>query len=336
MTTSKPRTPRQPKQPKPPKSTKLPEQLEQPEPPEPTEPDEFEFFDEEDDEFVSEQVEPSPIAQANLLTFTQPKSPGIMPGMNPAAVKRQQSQEQIRERRRRALGESLLALALEEQDPDFKNKVYEIIVHTGMDVNDPALLLMIATGRLETLLEESPKELSALFDQWAEVTHSQITNYREGLEHYERAAVKGQQKAIARAAEKLVQKVAIEQFVKSINAMSIGIGAGVVLLAIGAGFLAGNMWASARADNVTYAPGKPRQLSLTEANALQWATSDEGQFAQDLMKWNADLLTPSAGKLPCEMEAAQLGVTLEVEGRKASSGFCTLWVAPATQRGLAR
>jgi hypothetical protein len=330
MTTSKSRTPRQPKQPKPSK------QIESPKLPEPTEPDELEFFDEEDDEFVADVAEPNPIAQPNLLTFTQPKSPGIMPGMAPAAVRHQQSQEQLRARRRKALGESLLSLALEEQDPDFKNKVYEIIVHTGMDVNDPALLLMIATGRLETLLEESPKELSALFDQWAEVTHSQITNYREGLEHYERAVVKGQQKAIARAAEKLVQKVAIEQFVKSINAMSIGIGAGVVLLAIGAGFFAGNIWGSARLKNVTYAPGEPQRLSLAEANALQWATSDEGQFAQDLMKWNADLLTPSAGKLPCETEAAQLGVTLEVEGRKAKSGFCTLWVAPATQRGLAK
>jgi hypothetical protein len=329
MTTSKPRTPRQPKQPKQPKPS---EQLNPPKQPEPPEPDDFEFFDEED-EFVADLVEPEPIAPANLLTFTQP---GIMPGMAPATVKRQQSQEQIRARRRKALGDSLLALALEEQDPDFKNKVYEIIVHTGMDVNDPALLLMIATGRLETLLEESPKELSALFDQWAEVTHSQITNYREGLEHYERAAVKGQQKAIARAAEKLVQKVAIDQFVKSINAMSIVIGAGVVLLAIGAGFFLGNTWAIARAENVTYAPGKPRQLSLAEANALQWVTSEEGQFAQDLMKWNTDLLTPSGGKLPCETEAAQLGVTLEVEGRKAKSGFCTLWVAPVTQRGLAK
>jgi ElaB/YqjD/DUF883 family membrane-anchored ribosome-binding protein len=317
MTTSKPRTPRQPKQPK---QSKPPEP---PEPPKPTEPDELEFLDEEDDEdeIASDPVEPSPTAQANLLTFTQPKIPGIAPGMAPAAVKRQQSQEQIRTRRRKALGESLLALALEEQDPGFKNKVYEIIVHTGMDVNDPALLLMIATGRLETLLEESPKELSALFDQWSEVTHSQITNYREGLEHYERAAVKGQQKAIARAAEKLVQKVAIEQFVKSINAMSIGIGAGIVLLSLGAGFFLGNVWAIAR-------------LELDEANALQWTTSEEGKFAQDLMKWNADLLRRSGGKLPCETEAAQLGVTLEVEGRKAKRGFCTLWVAPATQRGL--
>jgi hypothetical protein len=309
MTTSKSRKPKQPKQPKQPK---------------PTEPDELEFLDEEDedeDEFVSDLVEPSPTTQANLLTFTQPKSPGITPGMAPAAVKRQQSQEKIRERRRKDLGESLLALALEEQDPGFKNKVYEIIVHTGMDVNDPALLLMIATGRLETLLEESPKELSALFDQWSEITHSQITNYREGLEHYERAAVKGQQKAIARAAEKLVQKVAIAQFVKSINAMSIGIGAGIVLLSIGAGFFLGNAWAIAR-------------LELDKANALQWTTSEEGQFAQNLMKWNADLLTRTGGKLPCETEAAQLGVTLEVEGRKAKRGFCTLWVAPATQRGL--
>jgi hypothetical protein len=47
-----------------------------------------------------------------------------------------------------------------------------------------------------------------------------------------------------------------------------------------------------------------------------------------LMKWNSDSLT----NLECKKDVKRLGVTLEVAGRPATEGFCTIWVEPVEKR----
>ena len=81
-------------------------------------------------------------------------------------------------------------------------------------------------------------------------------------------------------------------------------------------------------------PTGPRQLTLEQAKALDWATSAEGQFSRKLMHWNQDLLSRDRnGQLVCANEVNRLGVTLEMlPNRKATAGFCTLWVQPPNQR----
>lgn len=256
----------------------------------------------------------------------------VPPGMTPASIQQRREQEKLYEQRRKVIKDSLLSLALEEQDEAFKNKVYEIVIQTGIDVDDPAFLMMIASGRLEKLLEESPKELSALFDQWSDLVHSQLADYQKGLEHYEQAAVKGQQKAIARAVSDLIRKTAVEKFLHSFNAVSIGLGAVVILVAAGMGGLLGAGWATWQQAQVDYSPAQPRRLTLEEANALQWAMSEDGKFARQLLEWNQDLLSRSGSSRLCEQETAQLGVTRIVGSKAAKNGFCTLWVVPPAQR----
>jgi hypothetical protein len=48
------------------------------------------------------------------------------------------------------------------------------------------------------------------------------------------------------------------------------------------------------------------------------------------MKWNSDSLT----NLECKKDVKRLGVTLEVAGRPATSGFCTIWVEPVKSISL--
>ncbi|PSB49206.1 hypothetical protein C7B80_03135 [Cyanosarcina cf. burmensis CCALA 770] len=301
--------------------------------------DENEFIDDElDDEDLSELLdEPDASVAIEPSTAEVPKkaSVKVLPhGMTREAVDRRKKKRLLYERRRKRLDNTILALALRGKDESFKAKVYEIVIQTGLDPEDPAFLLLIATGRLELLLEESPKELEALFDQWSERIHAQLQNYREGLEHYERAAVKAQEKAIAQSVQALIQKAAIDKFLHSINAISIAAGAALILIAGGLGWALGVGWLTWQQARVEYAPGKPRQLTLEEATALKWATSSQGQFARNLMSWNQTLLARqgfSRSRL-CEQDAKQLGITLELEGRKAKSGFCTLWIVPPNQR----
>ena len=223
---------------------------------------------------------------------------------------------------------TLLDLAIRGKDDAFKARVWEIVVQTGIDPDDPAFLMLVATGRLEVLLEDSPQEMETMFDQWQ-------TQLYDRLQTYEKVAIKGHQKAIAQTVSALIRRTEFERAIHSVPSL---IAAGLLLMVTAGlgGFLgiAGLSWyqASRPLD-----PAGPRQLTLDQAKALDWATSTEGLFARNLMHWNQDLLSRDRnGQLVCANEVKRLGVTLEMlPNRKATAGFCTLWVQPPNQREFA-
>ncbi len=73
-------------------------------------------------------------------------------------------------------------------------------------------------------------------------------------------------------------------------------------------------------------------LSNADTALLHWAKSDEGKLAKDLARWNSRGLTPKGKTLICEQEAADLDVTLTLEGKSVNSGWCALWIRPADKR----
>jgi vacuolar-type H+-ATPase subunit D/Vma8 len=89
----------------------------------------------------------------------------------------------------------LLDLVLEGKSNEFKVKVYEIVRLSKMDANDPSFLLLVATGRLEVLLEQFPHDLSQMLQQemqtyqqglqqtkkWFEVEKTDLKGYVQGL-----------------------------------------------------------------------------------------------------------------------------------------------------------
>ena len=58
--------------------------------------------------------------------------------------------------------QTLLEILLEGRSDRFKAKVLEIVYRYHVDVNDPNLQILIATGQLEVLLEEMPDRLEAI------------------------------------------------------------------------------------------------------------------------------------------------------------------------------
>ena len=72
----------------------------------------------------------------------------------------------------------------------------------------------------------------------------------------------------------------------------------------------------------------PESLPLDQANDLRWAASKEGKLAQNFLKWNTD----SLGNLNCKKDVKQLGVTLELQGRKATEGSCTIQQVVSSMR----
>ena len=61
---------------------------------------------------------------------------------------------------------------------------------------------------------------------------------------------------------------------------------------------------------------------------MKWGMSNEGKFAKNLINWNRGYLENGE----CIKDAQKLGVVLSQYNRKASSGFCTVWVTPVNQR----
>jgi len=215
-------------------------------------------------------------------------------------------------------------------EPDHvKAKVLEVLMQYNLDSDDPAFVLMAATGRLQALLEEKPKDLNALFEQWRDQTYRQVADYREGLKEYERTALEAQKTAIAQTVQSLIRKTAIEQFMHQLSAASTIVAALLLVVAAGVGGGAGWMYAQWQRSQVEADPSGKRQLTLEQANALKWAMSREGQFSREMMVWNQDLLTRNwQGRFTCEEQAKKLGVVLKVGEQKVETGFCTLWVRP--------
>ena len=228
--------------------------------------------------------------------------------------------------------QNALERLLKEEPESVKAKVWELISEYDLTSDDPAFTLMTATGRLQVLLKDSPVELKAMFEQWQAELYAAIAQYREGLKQYEQTAVKAQQTAIAHSVHTLLRKTAIDQFMHQLSAAST-ILAGTLLVA--AAVIGGGMgWAIStqqqnQLDPTQLDPQGKRQLTLEQANRLQWAVTPEGKLAQNLTQWNKDLLERDwRGQFACEQQAQKLGVTLKLGNQQAKSGFCVLWVKP--------
>ena len=214
---------------------------------------------------------------------------------------------------------SLLDIALEGQSEEYRRKVLELAFKGKIEPTDPIFLILLATGRLEVLIQESPKpeDFELAFDQW-------VARINKTLASYERVAVQKQEGQIAEAVNSLVRQTELTRWRTS--ALALIPAAGVLLVALGAGAVMG--WMGFVRSQGGFAPGEPSRLTQEQAEALRWASSAEGKFARNLIKWNSDSLT----NLECKKDVRRLGVTLEVAGRPAKSGFCTVWVEPVEQR----
>ena len=82
---------------------------------------------------------------------------------------------------------SLLDIALEGQSEEYRRKVLELAFKGKIEPTDPIFLILLATGRLEVLIQESPKpeDFELAFDRW-------VARINKTLASYERVAVEKQ------------------------------------------------------------------------------------------------------------------------------------------------
>ncbi len=241
-----------------------------------------------------------------------------------------------------AFSEQLIDYALEGQSDEFKSKVLALAYKAKVPPDNPLFLVLLSTNQLELMLKRAPNEIDSHFN-------TNVTLLQDTLAGYEKAAVKSQTSAISQAVSSLVQKSVVvqreirqeqpfEEFDEEEKSSGRGFDLGGLLksvpnglfflCAVGIGYLLG-------LTVPTYLQGGYAgtvKLTQKQFEALKWAESKDGQYAKDLMKWNASLLEGSPGNRDCEQEAKRMGVTLEIQGRKASNGFCVLWTEPSKSR----
>lgn len=209
---------------------------------------------------------------------------------------------------------TLLDKLLDGKPDEFKRKVFELVARTGYtDFNDPLFVILISTGSLQVLLNEKPAELEALFNRWA----STIT---KSLDLVEAQIVERQKAAIAEAAGDLIRKAERQEATRLIKSVLPGACAAAAVLVVG--FIAGMTVPPMLKGG--YVAGE--QLSVSDVETLRWASSKEGQYARNLMRWNADYLKV------CESDTAKIPVKLSLGQKEAVNGFCLLWTQPPEKR----
>lgn len=237
---------------------------------------------------------------------------------------------------------SALDRLLEGRDPQYKAKILQLVNHCGItDFNDPMFLFLLATGQLQLMLADAPKDLGNLFiqgnnqtkqifDRWSHEISSVLLGVEAGI-------VQRQQTAIADASKLMVAKVIKDgeerhkKFLKDAERAesrrlfkSILPAVGILTAVLGFGCFMGM-------TIPPYLQGGyvgTRNLTAEEAASLKWASSAEGKKARFLMEWNRDYLDT------CENDAKALGVKLTFGKSTAQKGYCILWTRPPQERGL--
>lgn len=270
-----------------------------------------------------------------------------------------------------AKNRAFLAQVLQDKTEQEREIIMRIAMQTDIRGDDPLFIILLATGQLELLLHKKPAEIEALFGDWyekwsrewrkrlkysnalfrehAKSLRNYIQETQDALEASSQAALDAHGYKIADAANKLVKRAALTKV--SHDAVAITKAALYVFLATSIGVALGLaiplFW---KPPQPQLDPAGARQLTLEEAKALswamsdvgksaqkhpdlvQWATSQQGQYARELMQWNQVLLSKRGSKFLCEKDAEKLGLTLRLEGRETKSGFCTLWVRSPRER----
>lgn len=216
--------------------------------------------------------------------------------------------------------EALLDKILRQHDsPRIRENILEIVNATGVRENDPVFLLLVGTGKLQGLLETGPEQIKQTF----EYAHQQIIGK---LEDYEQAARRGVENQVAQMANQAIAKAGKSKAQITAQALIGGGIAALLLIAIGAAM--GFAWFK---TTTRLAPGGPVQLTLKQAEALEWAISKEGLYARQIVTWNEDLL---GGECQAQIQQFidQEGLTIQYGARKARRGLCLLWIVSPEKR----
>ncbi len=207
---------------------------------------------------------------------------------------------------------------LDQFDEEMQVRILRTLADSGVKKNDPIFTsLLYITGVKETL-ERGPGEMRQVVDYG-------MRQFLDAMEDAKQVAAMTTEKRIASAVDALLQKTNESKNRVTIQSL---IWAGVSLLSMFViGWASCNWYRGSRQSQVVLDPSEPRKLTQEEARSLDWAMSPEGRKARQIVEWNEGLI---GGE--CEEDARAFNVTIQIGRRRATSGYCVLWVQPPDKR----
>ena len=225
-------------------------------------------------------------------------------------------------------GLNMLEHLLKDKSTIYTSKILTIMLQYKIKADDPIFLLLLCTAELEQLMvnlplslisfgEEFLSELESLFKEY--FGEDADTQQRFDLANAEYLAL------VAAGAEKIIDNVSERKFYGNVNAIAktIGPALGMLVLSFGLGVF-GTLHFNKLSTRALVGSGK---LTVEQLEALDWAQSNEGKQLRRIGEYNSGYI----GKA-CKEDAQALKVSLNFGNRKATKGFCVLFVDPPEQR----
>ena len=220
----------------------------------------------------------------------------------------------------------------EEQQLDKNDPLWEFLLQFKTienSINKQEQILSLLINGFETKfkqqIEANQQQIDISFRTYSQDLINQYKVLTDNLKTVEEASLNLTQAKISSSVSNLVRHAAHTKAVSDWLAMSrLGLYILIPMILAGVGGWFARSYIDYRYSN--------SGLSNEDTALLHWAKSDEGKLAQNLTKWNNRGLSVKGNIRICEQEAANLDVTLKLEGKAVSSGWCALWVRPADKR----
>ncbi len=217
-----------------------------------------------------------------------------------------------------------LDIALEGYSPEVRAKIYQIVLRAKVPVDDPYIAIFLSNAEVAATVGQAPELIqSAIGNAYA----AGITQTQQLITSIQGAAIESQKDAIAKGVADLVKHQKTSTQTEHWQAVVLPL-SGLCTLMLVAGVLVG--FAIPGLNKPVLDPRGKQTLTLQQAMDLEWASSSEGQLARQLLEWNREKLVG----MGCKQDVANLGVTLTVDGKKAKSGYCFVWVSPPQERSF--
>ena len=216
---------------------------------------------------------------------------------------------------------------LDKNDPLWAFLLQFKTIENSVNKQEQILNLLIDgfEAKFERQINANQQRIDTSFRTYSQDLINQYQALTNNLQTVEEASLNLTQAKISGSVAKLVRHAAHTKAVSDWLAMS-RLGLYILIPMIFAGI--GGWFARSYVDYRYSNSG----LSNADTALLHWAKSDEGKLAKDLARWNSRGLTTKGKTLICEQEAANLDVTLTLEGKSVDSGWCALWIRPANKR----
>jgi|GEM_PF-5917315 len=227
---------------------------------------------------------------------------------------------------------SLLEEFLMNQPKDIQRRVLKTIRIWGIDRNDPIFLVLLQCRINQILYELVPSEIQQVYDNGKIELIEQLEQHQEKLFQEQQEQIKRQQKTafdislvrVNNAISKVMEDNNVSYKNRRFSPRTIGsmVASCSILISASLGFFGGRVF-----DNTPVANSWRTDKNAREQLLLDWAKSEKGQLAKNIVEWNEDLASQR-----CQQKVRSLNVSFRIGSGRITSGFCVLFVAPPEER----